>query len=438
MPGTAAQHDGATPRPADERPDAAGPDPVGVGVDLDARIRLHPLTYLPEGDEVTVGCAATDSYAVLPADGAELLRRLGEGCTLGEGASWYLETYGESVDLGDFLEALGELDFLAPTGEAAAEAAGPARPVRWARLGRLVFSPLSGLLLLALAVLTAVAMAEHHDLVPANNNLFFTKYMSVIELVTFLGQIPLLLLHESFHALAGRRLGLSSRLTIGRRLYYIVFLTEMDGLVAVPRRKRFLPMLAGMLADLLVIMLLTLAADLTRHPDGRLGLAGGILLATSYMTVLRLIWQFFLYLETDLYYVAVTVLGCVDLQGTARAVLRNRWNRLVGRPERMTDPELWHPRDRAAARWYSWLLLAGWTFSFGSLGFIVVPIAVRVFGRVLGRLADPGTQSVGGLLDSAVFLSLNLAQLGFALWLALQERRRRHAAGAAAAATTPS
>lgn len=426
-------------------------EPAPAEVDPDARIRLLPLTYLAEGDEVTVGCAAANSYAVLPADGAALLRRLGEGSTLGKAGDWYQETYGEPVDLAEFIEAIVDLGFVDTAYQAAGHpsadhpsadypstghASAAPSPVRWARLGRVVFSPLSGLCLLALAALTVASMVRHPDLVPGNDDLFFTRYMSVMELVTFLGQFPLLLLHESFHALAGRRLGLASRLSIGRRLYYVVFLTEMDGLVTVPRRKRYVPMLAGMTADLLVIMILTLSADATRRADGSLSLAGGILLALSYTTVLRLLWQFFFYIETDLYYVFVTVLGCVDLQATARGVLRNRWHRLRRKPQRMTDPAVWHPRDRSVARWYSWLLLAGWTFSFASLGVIVIPVAVRVLSKVGSRLDDPSAQTVSGLLDSVVFLSLNLAQLCFALWLAVRAHRSRRAAGTAATAAT--
>src|SRR6202044_958767 len=112
----------------------------------------------------------------------------------------------------------------------------------------------------ALVIGWIVATIRTPDLLPENHNIFFTKYISIIELVTFLGQFPLLLLHESFPAVAGRRLGLKSSLSIGRRLYYVVFLTNLDGLVTVPRRKRYLPMLAGMLADVLVASILTLIA----------------------------------------------------------------------------------------------------------------------------------------------------------------------------------
>lgn len=318
-----------------EPPEAAGP------LSESTILSLYPLTYLAEGDEVTVGCAQTESYAVRPADGAALLRQLGAGLTLSQAASWYQDRYQEAVDLGEFVEALTELD-----------------------------------------------------------------------------------IHESFHALAGRRLGLRSHLSIGRRLYHIVFLTSMDGLVTVPRRKRYLPILAGMLADILVAATLTLIAAGTRLPDGRLSLAGGICLALAYTMMLRLLWQFYVYLETDLYYVATTVLGCVNLNQTARAMQRNRWNKLRGRTHALIDPQTWHARDRAIGRWYSWLLPAGWTLSLLSLFVIVSPISFRAMSTVFGRLIPPDGQSAGGLTDTAVFLLLNLTQIAVIWWLVRRDRAR--------------
>jgi len=88
-------------------------------------------------------------------------------------------------------------------------------------------------------------MVRHPQLAPSYRNMFFTNYLVAVELVAFLGQVPLLLLHEAAHTLAGRRLGLPTRLAVGRRLYYVVFLTTMDSLVSVPRRSRYLPMLAA-------------------------------------------------------------------------------------------------------------------------------------------------------------------------------------------------
>ena len=78
-------------------------------------MRLHPLTFLEEGDEVTVGRADIDSYGLFPPDGAALVRRLEAGSLAGEAAQWYQEQYGEQVDIEEFLDVLEELDLWSTT-----------------------------------------------------------------------------------------------------------------------------------------------------------------------------------------------------------------------------------------------------------------------------------------------------------------------------------
>ena len=401
--------------------DPGGAEPAVSTVDLDRPVALHPLTYLDEGSEVTVGRADVDSYCVLPADGAALLRELERGTTPAQAAAWYEREYGELVDMAEFLAALAELEFLVAAGEQTATA----EPVRWQRLGRAAFSPPAWLLYAALLGGAVLLMVRQPALAPHYRNLFFTPYMTVLELVLFVGQFPLLLIHEGFHTLAGRRLGLRSRLGIGRRLYFVVFETSMDGLVTVPRRQRYLPMLAGMLADLLVVAVLTMIAAAVRNPDGSFPLLGGVCLALAFGTVLRFVWQFYFYLQTDLYHVIVTVLGCLNLQKTARRMVANRWHRLTGHPERASDESLWHPRDRAVARWYSWLLVVGYAFSIGTLAIAALPATVLMLGKVFAHLAVGNVDGLLGMLDSIVFLTLNIGQFALAGWLGVRERRRR-------------
>ncbi|BCJ40115.1 hypothetical protein GCM10010168_29730 [Actinoplanes ianthinogenes] len=390
-----------------------------MAVDLDLPVRMHQLTMLDEGDDVTVGRADIDAYCVLPADGAALLRELIGGMPPRVAAEWYEQAFGQPVDIEEFLEAMVEMEFVAAPGELIVLN----EPVRWQRLGRALFSPvaMAGYALLLLAAV--LAMIREPALTPHYSNLFFSPYVTVVVMVVFVGQFPFILLHESFHALAGRRLGLRSRMGIGRRLYFVVVETSLDGLVAVPRAKRYLPMLAGMLVDLVAVAVLTLVAAALRRPDGTEPLVGGICLAMAFATLLRFVWQFYFYLQTDLYHVIVTVFGCVDLQKTARRTIANRVNRLLGRRAHLLDETVWHPTDRAVARWYSWLLVVGYAFSIGTLLLAGIPATYHMFSVVLGHLSDGS--GLAGVTDSVAFLLVNLVQfvaLGYLLWRARRDR----------------
>jgi hypothetical protein len=389
--------------------------------DLHQPLRLHPLTYLDEGDEVTAGRADTSSFGLFPVDGAELLRQLEAGRPPADAARWYAEQYGQEVDIGEFLEVLDELGLIAADGE---PAAAPTTAVRWQRLGAALFCPPAWAAYAALVTAAVVAMIRQPALVPAYQHLFFVQGSLVILMAGVVaGQLPLVLLHESFHALAGRRLGLNSTLRIGRRFYYVVFVTSLDGLVAVPRQKRYLPMLAGMVADVLGIAALTLAAAPLLHSSGTAGLAGRLLLSMAFGAALRFAWQFYFFLRTDLYYLATTAAGCNDLQSVARAQLLNRFWRLIRRPARMADPAAWHPRDAAIARWYSWLMAGGYLLLTVMLVTTAFPAGIRLTGIAWHELTS--ASSPARIADALAFLGLNFWEPALAAGLAIASLRRR-------------
>src|SRR6476660_8135062 len=105
----------------------------------DQYLAIAPLTFVVEHDGVLVGRPDRDSYAVLPADGAALLRRLQAGDSIEQAEEWYRVTYGDDIDMDGFVESLEDFDFLS------AGAATSARhsTVLQQRLGAAMFSRLS-------------------------------------------------------------------------------------------------------------------------------------------------------------------------------------------------------------------------------------------------------------------------------------------------------
>lgn len=386
--------------------------------DPSGRYHFHRLMYLPDGDEVTVGRHGNEEFVVLPAAGAELLRRLAAGSTSAEAADWFLHSYGDEVDVEDFVAELAELGFVRPPDEPVA-----AEPkIRWQRLGRAIFSPVGGVCYLMLIGAWLDSMMHRPDLVPKPHNLVFTHYVSLVILTLLAAQMPLLLLHESAHALAGRRLGLPSKLSVGRRMQFLVFETTINGLVAVERRKRYLPILAGMMTDLGISAALGLLAAVL-SPDGAPSQLAALSLSLSYLTLLRFSWQFWFFLRTDIYYLIVTVLGCVDLHTAAKQQLANTFLRWLGKPAKY-DAASWHPRDRSVARWYAKLMFLGYAASAATLVFGWLPAILRVITTVIPRLFGNNPNGWKGTVDSIAFLILNCIELILVASIAVRQRRR--------------
>jgi hypothetical protein len=384
-------------------------------------IQFHRLSFVQEGDDVVVGRVDTGSYAVLPLDGTQLLRHLFEGMPPDEAAQWYERTYGEPVDVDDFMTSLAELGFLRSPDEASTD--GPRARFKW--LGDALFSPPAALLY-ALLILTWVILAIHHrDIRPSPSQLFFTKSLIAMQLVVIASQFPLLCVHEGLHVLAGQRLGLASKLNISNRFTFVVVETQSNGLMSVPRRQRYLPLLAGMLGDLLALSVLGIVAELTRSSDGVLSLPGRICLAAAFTVVSRIGWQFLLYLRTDLYFVLATALNCHDLHDASKALMMNRLWRRLGRTDKLIDEDQWTEHDLKVGRWYGWFIGVGLLAAFGLTCFVTVPVTLTYLGRTCRALAS-GSRN-GLFWDSAFSLSWNIFQ--FVLPAYLSRRKRRIDAG---------
>jgi hypothetical protein len=274
----------------------------------------------------------------------------------------------------------------------------------------------------AITLAAMVAMARFPYLRPSYRHLFFTRYLSLIPIAMAAATIPLVLLHESFHALAGRRLGLPSTLTIGRRFYYLVGETRLDSLFSVPKRKRYLPFLAGTIIDVVVLSALTLTAGLL-HSQGFPSWSYGFCLAIAFALVLRLIWQVQFYLETDFYFVISHAMRCPDLHRAAKFYVKTRVSRLLRRPPPHGDAD-WSDRDQAFARWYAPLLIIGYGFSLFTLLWAGIPSLIRFAELLVGRFT--GSQHPkGGILDALTFAVLMSLQWGLFVYVVVRDRRVR-------------
>jgi hypothetical protein len=292
--------------------------------------------------------------------------------------------------------------------------------VRGRRLGAVALSG-PALAVYAAAAAGAVAlMAAVPALRPLPSRLFFTPSLLAVTAMTGLVTMAGGLLHESFHVLAGRRLGLASRLRVGRRLYFLVLETTLVGLMSVPARRRILPYGAGLIADGLLVSVLTGAAAAGRVSGWPAWLVQA-LVAAAYLTLLRMLWQFLVFLETDIYHVLAAVLRCPDLHAMSRAYNRAAAARLLRRPA--PPAASWTERERRIIRWYAPLVLAGGTLLSALAVAGAVPVmtgfAVRLYHGIAG-----GNLGGAAFWNSLVLTAGLVAEAAVLLALRVRDRRR--------------
>ncbi|MEU3454980.1 hypothetical protein ABZ671_15470 [Micromonospora sp. NPDC006766] len=395
-----------------------------------AVVRLHPLHIGDVEDGVCeVGRADTGVFVELPVEGVDLIRWIGDALPLGEVRRRFVERYGGEPDLADFLDGIASCGFVreaagveSSAGEAAApgQAAGGEPPRRGLallanlpqrRVAWLLTPPMMVAYLAAWLAVPAMLLWQP-TLRPAPADAFLLDRVLANALAVAAIAWTLVLLHEMAHAVAVRALGVTGRLSLSRRLWFMVAQTEMSGVRSVPRRRRYAPYLAGLTWDLL-LMAGCLGLQLA-------GFGGRPIRTVAYTLTLSVVYQFLVFMRTDMYYVLGNWLRLGDLMGDTRRWLANLANRLVGRPPRH-DLSGVPDREIRIIRWYAPVYLLGSLAVTAALLALTLPAMIKMVGLALTGLGAP----VDGVAfwDGLGFVTLVALQLTTFGWIVVTERR---------------
>jgi putative peptide zinc metalloprotease protein len=391
-------------------------------------LRVRPLSVVEHGQDYLIGDAERGTFVVVPPIAVTVIELLRSGRPVAEVSAAAAASCGTDVDVADFAESLCELGLAelaegpalpAAAPETAAQSGGPARRP-WAPL--VVGFP--AWLLAGLALGGCIAgFAVRPGLWPSASDLFplASPVLSVIALSV--AMCALRGLHELCHWLAARAEGVKARVRVDRRLYVLVFETDLTGLWGLPRRRRYWPLLIGLGFDTVV-----LAAALALRLAAQAGLwdpAPGLAKMLAAVTLIQIVGiglQFCVFVRTDIYAVLVAATGCSNLWAVTRLTLRRRIG--LARPAHRAELEAAHPRDLAVARWYVWLYAAGTLLAAWFFVTYFVPATVRVVRWVAASVAsaDPHRGAFWEALGFGLFL---LWPELLTLWVAARDLARK-------------
>ncbi len=305
-------------------------------VQRDARVSFHPLYFrTPDraGEEWIVGHEPSDTAITLPESGIVAIKRLQAGVTFTEAAEAVRRQCGEDIDIGDLVEGLAGVGFVAsldgqrlPEPERIGQRWLSRIPSAWAGW---LYSPLALTVWVCVALAGPLVLMFDPAIRPQARDLLWSDSYAV-DILTLIVIAPLLLVkHELGHLLAGRAQGLAAELTFGHRLIYLVAVSRVAGVWKLSRWKRLVIYSAGMLNDLVWAgagtLLLALAQArviaLSTQVEGLIGL----LILSEYVGVA---WEFQVFLKTDVYHIMADLTGRHDLPERARLLLYTVLRRL--------------------------------------------------------------------------------------------------------------
>jgi putative peptide zinc metalloprotease protein len=395
-----------------------------------ARVLVEPYTHQVEAGEVVVAFPIRKIFLVLQPDAFEILEQLAKGRTLQKIEEDYVRAHGEVPDLEGFVEDLAQRGLVKSvdgSGEQLGEVMDQVdllsqqSPTPWAilsqRAARRLFSrPVVVAQFLAIS-LAAVALATDPSIFPTRADLFFPDRVALMSVLILLFSFATAFVHEFAHLVAARACGVDARIRLSHRLWIVVLETDLSGLWAIPRRRRIMPLIAGPLIDVtsISILLILLRWSTFLH----LGFSAQTihyLKAAALVYILRLLWQCYLFMRTDFYYILTLATRCKNLMQDTEDLLRNKMRFLFPR-WRSVDQSHIPTSEAIVIKLYVFPWLIGRLLAIYVLVAIQLPLLWSYFLVVLGRLSTGYGNDPGGFLDSLTVALLGAVSLGSGLYL---------------------
>jgi putative peptide zinc metalloprotease protein len=211
---------------------------------------------------------------------------------------------------------------------------------------------------------------------------FDTQLLNIV-VISVLGMLAVAA-HEGAHVLATAALGLPSRLSVTRRLYFLTFQADLTRLWSVPRQARYGPLLAGMAWDTVILG----AALLTQALVPLGPIAVHLLRALVLLQFTALVAQAMVFVRTDIYALLVNATGTKTLWATKGALLRRHLHRSGPADERQLAEA--GPREVVWARRYLWLYVPGTAIALYYLGKFLLPGLPHLVGLCVAPIRADG------------------------------------------------
>jgi len=401
-------------------------------------VQFFPLHRNPdENGNFLIGRPETSTFIVLPKIGIEIIDLLQNGMTVGEVKQEIAARYGEEPKLESFLQGLLKRNLIERIdatwmGKEAAIPHYHFAGVKQQQVAWMVSKP-AWVVYVLLAWGVVALLGTHPQYIPKTDDWFFTKSFAVVRLTGFVIGWLLVAAHELAHLFFAKALGVEGRFSISNRLFNLVAQTDITGLWAVEKGKRYWAHMAGMILEVCLVffclcLLLINDIGLFLLP----GIVYRLLKAIILLKLWGLAWQFNFYMRTDVYFMISNFFGCKSLMGDSRNFAKNWLARLFPRIQVVNQKNI-PAREMKAVRIYAGFFLIGTVIALANFFLLTLPITLTFLwtawlGISNGYASDPA-RFIDGVIVILLF-AFNYSLLGYSIvhnWRQGRQRRLQQA-----------
>lgn len=287
----------------------------------ESRLMLHDLVERVEDGEYIVGRIETGEFVALPEVGKKVIDLFRKNYSLQEASDYLSQKYEMDFDLDSFVESLIDLGFVKSIDGHYVQSH-PEENIAWSWLQprhvQWLFSKPIKLLYATLLAIVIFSIITHPGAMPKYNAFFWSASGSLVVFVNTALFMTNLMVHELFHLMAARSLGVPAYINLGTRLHELVVQTNVTGLWALPRRKRYRVYLAGIAWDIVPVSVAILLLTYVELPTVTRNILSSLILLIFF----GIVWQFQFYMRTDIYFVILDLLHCYNLFDDSVAYLQ--------------------------------------------------------------------------------------------------------------------
>lgn len=301
-------------------------------------IKVIEDIYISEADKnnmYIVGCKVEGKFIKLPSIALEIINHIETynsisniSATLGEGID-YPDFVMSLIGLG-YIEKYGQYKIIKPNGNSFDENRFGLK-MKSKYLNKpyvdIFFNKRSiSLFIIVLLSCATIKLIEYFNynisLLPRVEEFNYIPNLLLLYLMFYISDLVLGLYHETAHVVSARHYGIQNiNINIGRRLVHLVYQTQIPNTWSVSKKNRQIMYLSGMIADFLLIAILTII--------------GHFFLLAEYMyiyhvvriitliLILGILFELKLYMRTDIYYLISDALEQPNLHQDAVKLLKN-------------------------------------------------------------------------------------------------------------------
>ncbi len=220
-------------------------------------------------------------------------------------------------------------------------------------IGKFFFNKFTIKLYLIMIGLNICLFIYKPSLFPIYNDVFLFDSMLLNVISLLFITIFLVLTHELGHILSIRAHDFPTNLEMSTRLFFIVFETDMTHAWRLDSKERNTLFLSGLYIDNLLLLIALLTQLLLPPGSFIIDLCAFIALDI----IIRILYQFGVYMKTDLYFVLETITGVYNLMERGRC-----W--LMGIRKSIRQLPISLPKEEPTVKWYACFYVIGVGLTF--------------------------------------------------------------------------